>query len=110
MTTNKAPAVAEARALLQARQREAAADPAGFGSGALAERLRLSGARVLFTTDVTYRKGRDIPLKGIVDEAVATAGAGVERVVVLRRTDADVPMQAGRDVWWDDFLARGAGQ
>jgi acetyl-CoA synthetase len=83
---------------------------AGFGSGALGERLRLSGARVLFTTDVTYRKGRDVPLKGIVDDAVATAGDVVERVVVLRRTDAEVPMQAGRDLWWDDFLALGAAQ
>ena len=33
---------------------------AGFGSGALAERLRLAGARVLLTADVTWRKGREV--------------------------------------------------
>ena len=46
---------------------------AGFGSGALGERVRLAGAKALFATDVTYRKGKDVPLKGIVDEAVAAA-------------------------------------
>src|SRR5918992_5304719 len=39
---------------------------AGFGSGALGERLRLAGARVLLAADVTWRKGREIPLWGIV--------------------------------------------
>src|SRR5438067_1867726 len=40
---------------------------AGFGAGALGERVRLAGARALFATDITYRKGKDVPLKGIVD-------------------------------------------
>ncbi len=82
---------------------------AGFGAGALGERVRLAGARALFATDVTYRKGKDVPLKGIVDEALRNAPA-VETVVVLRRGAADVAMKAGRDISWDDFLARGAGQ
>jgi acetyl-CoA synthetase len=81
---------------------------AGFGSGALADRIRLSGARWVFTADVTYRKGRAVPLKGIVDAAVAAAG-GVERVVVLRR-DRDPSLDPKRDLDWDDFLALGAGQ
>ena len=80
---------------------------AGFGSGALGERLRLAGARAVFATDLTYRKGKDVPLKGIVDEAVA-ACPSVERVVVLRRS-ADTPMTAGRDLSWEDFLALGEG-
>src|SRR5438552_10686718 len=69
---------------------------AGFGSGALGERLRLSGARALFTTDVTFRKGRHVPLKEIVDDAVATVGRAVERVIVLGRTGAGVPMDERR--------------
>jgi acetyl-CoA synthetase len=82
---------------------------AGFGSGALGERLRLSGARALFTTDVTYRKGRDVRLKEIVDDAVNAAGQAVERVIVLGRT-GDVPLHEGRDIRWEDFLALGEGQ
>jgi acetyl-CoA synthetase len=82
---------------------------AGFGAGALGERIRLAGARAVFATDVTYRKGRDVPLKQIVDDAVAGAPT-VERVVMLKRGSAAVPMTAGRDITWDEFLRGGAGQ
>jgi len=82
---------------------------AGFGAGALGERVRLAGARALFATDATYRKGKDVPLKGIVDDALRDAPT-VETVVVLRRGTADVPMTPGRDITWDDFLAEADGE
>jgi len=82
---------------------------AGFGAGALGERIRLAGARVVFATDVTYRKGKDVPLKGIVDDAIRDAPS-VERVVVLRRAKGDLPMTSGRDISWSDFLAAGRGR
>jgi acetyl-CoA synthetase len=82
---------------------------AGFGAGALGERIRLSGARAVFATDVTYRKGKDVPLKQIVDDAAAAAPT-VERVIVLKRGSAAVTMKDGRDITWDDFLAGGHGQ
>ena len=59
---------------------------AGFGAGALADRIRASGSRLVVTADVTYRKGTDVRLKEIVDAALElSGGAGVERVVVLLR-------------------------
>ena len=82
---------------------------AGFGAGALGERIRLAGARAVFATDVTYRKGKDVPLKQIVDDAVAGSPT-VERVVVLKRGSAAVAMTAGRDITWDEFLRGAAGQ
>src|SRR5687767_14781299 len=82
---------------------------AGFGSGALGERIRLAGARAVFATDVTYRKGKDVPLKQIVDDAVAGAPT-VERVIVLKRGSAAVAMKDGRDITWEDFLRGAAGQ
>ena len=82
---------------------------AGFGAGALGERVRLAGARALFATDATYRKGKDVPLKGIVDEALRDAPS-IERVVVLRRGAGDVPMKTGRDMTWPEFLALAKGQ
>ena len=82
---------------------------AGFGSGALGERVRLAGARAVFATDVTYRKGKDVLLKGIVDEAIAGAPT-VERVVVLKRGTADISWDAARDQTWEDFLRHGAGR
>ena len=81
---------------------------AGFGSGALGERVRLAGAKALFAADVTYRKGKDVPLKGIVDDALANAPT-VETVVVLRRSKAEIAMKAGRDITWTDFLAKAKG-
>lgn len=82
---------------------------AGFGSGALAERIRLSGARALFAADVTYRKGREVPLMGIVDSAVANCGDSLEHVVVQRRGTAQVAPRPGRDLDWADFLALADG-
>lgn len=82
---------------------------AGFGEHALAERVQSSGSRWVFTSDVTYRRGKDVPLKGIVDEAIATTGDGVEHVVVLRRTQDEIPWTQGRDIAWDEFLAGADG-
>ena len=82
---------------------------AGFGAGALADRVRASGSKLLFTTDITYRKGNDVPLKGIVDAAMEAGGDNVEHVIVLRR-GADSPAPAsGRELDWEDFLQRGDG-
>ena len=83
---------------------------AGFGSGALGDRLQMSGAEVLFCSDVTYRKGKDVPLKGIVDEALAEYGKQVRRVVVHRRGAVAPPMKEGRDLYWQDFMALGEGK
>ncbi len=82
---------------------------AGFGAGALGERVRLAGARALFATDVVYRKGKDVPLKVIVDDSLRDAPT-VETVVVLRRGKDAVPMTTGRDITWDAFLAKAEGQ
>jgi len=82
---------------------------AGFGAGALGERVKMAGAKAVFCADITYRKGRDVPLKGIVDEALAGAGS-VEHVVVLRRGGEEPAMTAGRDIFWDEFLALAGGR
>ncbi len=81
---------------------------AGFGSKALGDRVAASGSKLVFTTDVTYRKGKDVPLKGIVDESLQGAN-DVQHVILLNRTGASVPMQKGRDITWDEFLAHAAG-
>ncbi|OLD10296.1 MAG: acetyl-CoA synthetase [Chloroflexi bacterium 13_1_40CM_3_70_6] len=79
---------------------------AGFGAGALGERIRLAGARVLFATDVTYRKGKDVPLLPIVAQAVAYAPT-VERVVLLRRAASGDRVR--NEISWGEFLAGAEG-
>jgi len=83
---------------------------AGFGAGALADLVKASGSRLVFTADKTYRKGKDVPLKGLVDSAMALGCDGVEHVIMLQRGGVDAPLQEGRDITWDEFLARGEGQ
>src|SRR5579864_170682 len=81
---------------------------AGFGAGALADRIKASGSRLVFAADVGFRKGREVPLKEIVDAAVDAGCDSVEHVVVLRRGSSPA-RTAARDVDWGDFLARGHG-
>jgi acetyl-CoA synthetase len=79
---------------------------AGFGAQALGDRIAASASRAVFTTDVTYRKGQNVSLLPIVEEALPVAGESVERVVVLHR--GGVP-QVGSHITWDDFLRGGDG-
>jgi acetyl-CoA synthetase len=83
---------------------------AGFGSGALADRIKASGSRLVFTADLTYRKGKDVPLKGLVDAAMDLDCDSVEHVVILKRGTGDIAVKNGRDITWDEFLGRGEGQ
>ena len=83
---------------------------AGFGAGALADRIGASGSRLVFATDITYRKGRDIELKGIVDAALESPDSPVEHLVMVRRAGHGTPLSGNRELDWEDFLARGAGQ
>jgi len=82
---------------------------AGFGAAALNDRVQASGSRLLFTADVTYRKGKDTHLKDIVDAALAGGNGSVEQVVVLNRTGGPLSMQAGRDITWQEFLSHAHG-
>ncbi|RUM47200.1 MAG: acetyl-CoA synthetase [Hyperthermus sp.] len=75
----------------------------GFGSGALAQRIKDSGAKVIVTADGMFRRGKSIPLKPIVDDALREAG-NVKRVLVHRVTESRVDMIDGRDYWVDEEL------
>jgi len=83
---------------------------AGFGAQALADRIAASGSRLVFTADVTYRRGAVVRLKEVVDQALAVGGSRVERVVVLRRSGDGAPMLPDRDLYWEDFLKGGEGE
>ena len=82
---------------------------AGFGAQALADRILASGSRVVFTADITYRRGKEIPLKPLVDDALRSVGGLVENVVVLQRASAPISLFPDRDIPWDAFLAGSEG-
>ncbi len=85
----------------------------GFSAQAIADRVSDCAASVIVTADGGYRRGKIVPLKAAVDEAFALKDErgeqlcdSVEKVIVLRRTGAAIPMQAGRDLWWHEEEAR----
>ncbi len=75
----------------------------GFSSAAIADRLADAKSKFVVTADGGWRRGKIIPLKANVDEAVRQS-EGVEKVIVLKRCDNDVTM-GERDVWWHDAVA-----
>ena len=79
----------------------------GFGYGAIADRIEDAGSKVVVTADVGYRRGGQIKLKEIVDEALKSSESEVRQVVVLKRGSQNVPMTSGRDVLWEEAVARG---
>lgn len=76
---------------------------AGFGAGALAERINDSKAKLVITSDGAFRGGKIVKLKDIVDEALVQCST-VETVVVVERTKHEIQMQEGRDLWWHDVV------
>jgi acetyl-CoA synthetase len=79
----------------------------GFGYGAIADRVEDAGSKVVVTADVGYRRGGQIKLKETVDEALKTSGKAIRKVIVLKRGTENPPMTAGRDISWEEALARG---
>jgi acetyl-CoA synthetase len=73
----------------------------GFSPDSLAGRIFDAKSSVVVTADEGLRGGRRVALKANADAAAAHAG-GVETIIVVRRTGAAVPMQAGRDVYYDE--------
>lgn len=80
----------------------------GFAAHSVAARLEDSGAKVVITADGSLRRGRELPMKAIIDEAAPGAPA-LEHVVVWKRLGGDCAMQAGRDLWWEDAIAGSTG-
>ncbi len=78
---------------------------AGFSAESLRGRILDAGAKMVITANEGLRGGKKIPLKATVDRAIDGL-SDVTRVLVARRTDADVPMRQGRDLWLDEETAR----
>jgi acetyl-CoA synthetase len=75
----------------------------GFSSEALADRVNDCGAKILVTADGAYRRGRTVALKDTADRALQTTPS-VEKVIVVKRTGQEVPMQKGRDIWYNEAM------
>ncbi|MBC7979286.1 MAG: acetate--CoA ligase [Armatimonadetes bacterium] len=75
----------------------------GFASEAILDRLEDSGATAIITADGGWRRGKVIALKPAVDEALKKYHK-IKHVFVVKRTENDISMQPGRDLWWQDEM------
>jgi acetyl-CoA synthetase len=78
---------------------------AGFSAESLRDRILDAGSKVVLTANEGLRGGRRIPLKHTVDQAVEGLSL-IEKVFVVRRTDVDVPMRSGRDLWLEEETSK----
>lgn len=77
----------------------------GFSSSAIYDRLQDSSAKLIITADGGYRRGKIVPLKDNVDQALKSTN-GVKNVIVVRRTAHTVSWDKDRDVWWHELLEK----
>ncbi|HMM84050.1 acetate--CoA ligase [Azohydromonas sp.] len=83
----------------------------GFSAQALRDRVQDAGAVMVITADEQKRGGKALPLKAIVDEALAMGGCDTIRdVIVYRRTGGNVAWKDGRDLWLHELLAAASEQ
>jgi len=79
----------------------------GFSAQSLRDRIEDAGAVMVITADQQMRGGKALPLKAIVDEALAMPGTGsISHVLLHRRTGGSVGWTEGRDHWLGDLLAK----
>jgi acetyl-CoA synthetase len=76
---------------------------AGFSAQALRDRINDAECKLLVTADGANRRGGVFPLKEYADEALEDTPS-IEHTLVVRRTEGDVEMADGRDVWWHDLV------
>jgi len=76
-----------------------------FSADALRDRIQDSECKILITQDTALRGPKnDIPMKTNADKALAVCPS-IEKCIVVKRTGNEVPMQEGRDVWYEDVTA-----
>jgi len=75
---------------------------AGFSAQALADRINDATCKMVICSDFNNRGAKHIPVKKVVDDAMALGCPSIETVLVHQNTGDKIPMEAGRDKWWHD--------
>jgi acetyl-CoA synthetase len=80
----------------------------GFAAHALVDRINDSQCVAVITQDTSYRRGSEVKLKAIVDEALEKCPS-VKNVLVHKRSGSEIFMKAGRDRWLREELDKFSG-
>ena len=78
----------------------------GFSAQSVRDRVQDAGAVMIITADEQARGGKSLPLKSIVDEAIAMGGCEtIQNVIVYKRTGGNIAWNPARDRWLHEELA-----
>jgi acetyl-CoA synthetase len=79
----------------------------GFSAQSVRDRVHDAGAVMIITADEQLRGGKQLPLKAIVDEAIALGGCDtLKDVVVYQRTGGKVAWEPSRDRWLHELTEK----
>jgi acetyl-CoA synthetase len=84
----------------------------GFSAVSLAGRIKDANCKLLITSDGAYRGNKKVELKKIADEALEILKASPEgagwrgKTIVLKRTNQEIEMKKGRDLWWHEEISK----
>lgn len=78
---------------------------AGFSDAAIRSRVEDCGAKIIVTSDGGFRGEKIIKAKEVVDKAIENLDQ-VENVLVVKRTQSEVPFHADRDVWFHELYEK----
>ncbi|HJW28575.1 MAG TPA: AMP-binding protein, partial [Saprospiraceae bacterium] len=78
---------------------------AGFSATSLADRIKDAGCKLVICSDYNHRGPKHIPVKTVVDEALTHGCDTIEYIIVNRHSDAGIPWNNKRDLWWHELTA-----
>jgi acetyl-CoA synthetase len=77
---------------------------AGFSAASLADRIKDALCKVVICSDYNVRGAKSMPVKTVVDEAIAMECDSVEKVIVYGHTGEGISWVNDRDIWWDEII------
>jgi len=76
---------------------------AGYSAMALTDRIQDASAKILITADGSFRRGKIVSLKDVVDSAVVNCPT-IQKVIVVKNNEQPVNFNAAKDIWYHELI------
>lgn len=77
---------------------------AGFSANALADRIKDATCKMVICSDYNARGNKNIPVKKIVDDALAMGCDSIEKVIIHKNTGGEIAYNKEMDLWWHEAM------